>query len=154
MDTQSYVCPIDYIHFYPLSNNKKIYKKLSRLLNWVFLTLNSEFYRSLTIKRAPSIDVSGKKCSTVTHWNNTEITDTILGWSGVLQGGKGGRKSGLFSPTTASLPVFGSFPPNMEDKDLTLRPSATLGADSTLTPDSSSGTAQPLHSALPATAIR
>ncbi|XP_062305273.1 mitogen-activated protein kinase kinase kinase kinase 2 isoform X1 [Osmerus eperlanus] len=69
--------------------------------------------RSLTIKRAPSID-----------------------------GDKGGRKSGLFSPTTASLPVFGSFPPNMEDKDLTLRPSATLGADSTLTPDSSSGLAR------------
>ncbi|XP_020359952.1 mitogen-activated protein kinase kinase kinase kinase 2 isoform X4 [Oncorhynchus kisutch] len=58
--------------------------------------------RSLTIKRVPSTD-----------------------------GGKGGRKSGLFSPSTASLPAIGSFCPTLEDKDLTLRPSSTLGPDST-----------------------
>uniref|UniRef100_A0A674E3D0 Mitogen-activated protein kinase kinase kinase kinase n=1 Tax=Salmo trutta TaxID=8032 RepID=A0A674E3D0_SALTR len=46
-------------------------------------------------------------------------------------GGKGGRKSGLFSPSTASLPAIGSFCPTLEDKDLTLRPSSTLGPDST-----------------------
>uniref|UniRef100_A0A8C7IBA5 Mitogen-activated protein kinase kinase kinase kinase n=1 Tax=Oncorhynchus kisutch TaxID=8019 RepID=A0A8C7IBA5_ONCKI len=57
---------------------------------------------SLTIKRVPSTD-----------------------------GGKGGRKSGLFSPSTASLPAIGSFCPTLEDKDLTLRPSSTLGPDST-----------------------
>nr|XP_046175839.1 mitogen-activated protein kinase kinase kinase kinase 2-like isoform X2 [Oncorhynchus gorbuscha] len=58
--------------------------------------------RSLTIKRVPSTD-----------------------------GGKGGRKSGLFSPSTASLPAISSFCPTLEDKDLTLRPSSTLGPDST-----------------------
>ncbi|XP_071020629.1 mitogen-activated protein kinase kinase kinase kinase 2 isoform X3 [Oncorhynchus clarkii lewisi] len=58
--------------------------------------------RSLTIKRVPSTD-----------------------------GGKVGRKSGLFSPSTASLPAIGSFCPTLEDKDLTLRPSSTLGPDST-----------------------
>uniref|UniRef100_A0A6Q2X062 Mitogen-activated protein kinase kinase kinase kinase n=1 Tax=Esox lucius TaxID=8010 RepID=A0A6Q2X062_ESOLU len=36
-------------------------------------------------------------------------------------------KSGLFSPSTASLPAIGSFCPTLEDKDLTLRPSSTLG---------------------------
>uniref|UniRef100_A0A667YAQ7 Mitogen-activated protein kinase kinase kinase kinase n=1 Tax=Myripristis murdjan TaxID=586833 RepID=A0A667YAQ7_9TELE len=41
-------------------------------------------------------------------------------------GGKGVRKSGLFSPSTASLPPFSSFSPSMEAKDLTLRPSCTL----------------------------
>ncbi|XP_064787915.1 mitogen-activated protein kinase kinase kinase kinase 2-like isoform X3 [Oncorhynchus masou masou] len=45
--------------------------------------------------------------------------------------GKGGRKSGLFSPSTSSLPAIGSFCPTLEDKDLTLRPSSTLGPDST-----------------------
>uniref|UniRef100_A0A8C7PJJ0 Mitogen-activated protein kinase kinase kinase kinase n=1 Tax=Oncorhynchus mykiss TaxID=8022 RepID=A0A8C7PJJ0_ONCMY len=44
---------------------------------------------------------------------------------------EGGRKSGLFSPSTASLPAIGSFCPTLEDKDLTLRPSSTLGPDST-----------------------
>ncbi|XP_064787916.1 mitogen-activated protein kinase kinase kinase kinase 2-like isoform X4 [Oncorhynchus masou masou] len=58
--------------------------------------------RSLTIKRVPSTDR-----------------------------GKGGRKSGLFSPSTSSLPAIGSFCPTLEDKDLTLRPSSTLGPDST-----------------------
>ncbi|KAJ8008116.1 hypothetical protein DPEC_G00101420 [Dallia pectoralis] len=62
--------------------------------------------RSLTIVRAPSTD-----------------------------GGKGGRRSGLFSPSTASLPAIGSFCPTLEDKDLTLRPSSTLGPDSILTPN-------------------
>ncbi|XP_029932385.1 mitogen-activated protein kinase kinase kinase kinase 2 isoform X2 [Myripristis murdjan] len=65
--------------------------------------------RSLTIKRAPSTD-----------------------------GGKGVRKSGLFSPSTASLPPFSSFSPSMEAKDLTLRPSCTLGPDSTHNADPSS----------------
>ncbi|XP_010886239.1 mitogen-activated protein kinase kinase kinase kinase 2 isoform X2 [Esox lucius] len=64
--------------------------------------------RSLTIRRAPSTD-----------------------------GGKGVRKSGLFSPSTASLPAIGSFCPTLEDKDLTLRPSSTLGSDSILTPNNS-----------------
>ncbi|KAK6292176.1 hypothetical protein J4Q44_G00379610 [Coregonus suidteri] len=64
--------------------------------------------RSLTIKRVPSTD-----------------------------GGKGGRKSGLFSPSTASLPAIGSFCPTLEDKDLTLRPRSTLGPDSTHTPNNS-----------------
>uniref|UniRef100_A0A4W5MTC4 Mitogen-activated protein kinase kinase kinase kinase n=1 Tax=Hucho hucho TaxID=62062 RepID=A0A4W5MTC4_9TELE len=54
-----------------------------------------------------------------------------------FEGSKGGRKSGLFSPSTASLPAIGSFCPTLEDKDLTLRPSSTLGHDSTLTPNNS-----------------
>uniref|UniRef100_A0A673Y0Y5 Mitogen-activated protein kinase kinase kinase kinase n=1 Tax=Salmo trutta TaxID=8032 RepID=A0A673Y0Y5_SALTR len=49
-------------------------------------------------------------------------------------GGKGGRKSGLFSPSTASLPAISSFCPTLEDKDLTLGPSSSLGPDSTHTP--------------------
>uniref|UniRef100_A0A6Q2WTV2 Mitogen-activated protein kinase kinase kinase kinase n=1 Tax=Esox lucius TaxID=8010 RepID=A0A6Q2WTV2_ESOLU len=53
------------------------------------------------------------------------------------EGGKGVRKSGLFSPSTASLPAIGSFCPTLEDKDLTLRPSSTLGSDSILTPNNS-----------------
>ncbi|KAM3849659.1 mitogen-activated protein kinase kinase kinase kinase 2 [Diretmus argenteus] len=65
--------------------------------------------RSLTIRRAPSTD-----------------------------GGKSGRKSDLFSPSTASLPPFSSFTPNVEEKDLTPRPSCTLGPDSALTADSTS----------------
>ncbi|XP_071402464.1 mitogen-activated protein kinase kinase kinase kinase 2 isoform X2 [Centroberyx affinis] len=68
--------------------------------------------RSLTIRRAPSTD-----------------------------GGKGGRKGSLFSPSTASLPAFSSFTPNMEEKDLTLRPSCTLGPDSTHAADSTSSSA-------------
>ncbi|CAJ1086509.1 mitogen-activated protein kinase kinase kinase kinase 2 isoform X2 [Xyrichtys novacula] len=53
----------------------------------------------------------------------------------------GGKKSGLFSPTTASLPAFSSLSPNSEDnKDLTLRPSCTLGPDSAVTADSTSTT--------------
>ncbi|XP_071402465.1 mitogen-activated protein kinase kinase kinase kinase 2 isoform X3 [Centroberyx affinis] len=67
---------------------------------------------SLTIRRAPSTD-----------------------------GGKGGRKGSLFSPSTASLPAFSSFTPNMEEKDLTLRPSCTLGPDSTHAADSTSSSA-------------
>uniref|UniRef100_A0A8C3B2Z9 Mitogen-activated protein kinase kinase kinase kinase n=1 Tax=Cyclopterus lumpus TaxID=8103 RepID=A0A8C3B2Z9_CYCLU len=39
---------------------------------------------------------------------------------------KGARKSGLFSPSTASLPAFSSLTPNTEDSDPTLRPSCTL----------------------------
>ncbi|KAM9827893.1 mitogen-activated protein kinase kinase kinase kinase 2 [Neosynchiropus ocellatus] len=42
----------------------------------------------------------------------------------------GGRRSGLFSPTTASLPAFCSLPANPEESDLSLRSSCTLGPDS------------------------
>uniref|UniRef100_A0A8C8CX18 Mitogen-activated protein kinase kinase kinase kinase n=1 Tax=Oncorhynchus tshawytscha TaxID=74940 RepID=A0A8C8CX18_ONCTS len=44
------------------------------------------------------------------------------------------RKSGLFSPSTSSLPAISSFCPTLEDKDLTLGPSSSLGPDSTHTP--------------------
>ncbi|XP_017282572.1 mitogen-activated protein kinase kinase kinase kinase 2 isoform X2 [Kryptolebias marmoratus] len=49
----------------------------------------------------------------------------------------GGRKSGLFNPT-ASLPAFSFLTSNAEDRDLTLRPSCTLGPDAAITADSSS----------------
>ncbi|XP_054914726.1 mitogen-activated protein kinase kinase kinase kinase 2 isoform X3 [Poeciliopsis prolifica] len=49
----------------------------------------------------------------------------------------GGRKSGLFSPT-ASLPAFSSLTSNTEDRDLTLRPTCTLGPDAAITADSGS----------------
>ncbi|KAL0970418.1 hypothetical protein UPYG_G00241700 [Umbra pygmaea] len=65
--------------------------------------------RSLTIRRAPSSD-----------------------------GGKGGNKCGLFSPSTASLPATGSFCPTLEERDKTLRPSSTLGPDSIHPPNSTS----------------
>ncbi|XP_072231937.1 mitogen-activated protein kinase kinase kinase kinase 2 isoform X2 [Leuresthes tenuis] len=52
----------------------------------------------------------------------------------------GGRKSGMFSPSTASLPAFSSLTSKTEDRDLTLRPSCTLGPDSAITGDSSSTT--------------
>ncbi|XP_041635365.1 mitogen-activated protein kinase kinase kinase kinase 2 isoform X1 [Cheilinus undulatus] len=52
----------------------------------------------------------------------------------------GGKKSGLFSPTTASLPPFSSLSPNSEDRDLTMRPSCTLGPDAAVTADSTSTT--------------
>ncbi|KAL7375137.1 hypothetical protein ABVT39_012590 [Epinephelus coioides] len=52
----------------------------------------------------------------------------------------GGRKSGLFSPSTASLPAFSSLTPNADDSDLTLRPSCTLGPDAAVTADSPSTT--------------
>uniref|UniRef100_A0A8C7SMZ8 Mitogen-activated protein kinase kinase kinase kinase n=1 Tax=Oncorhynchus mykiss TaxID=8022 RepID=A0A8C7SMZ8_ONCMY len=48
--------------------------------------------------------------------------------------GNGGRKSGLFIPSTASLPAISSFCPTLEDKDLTLGPSSSLGPDSNHTP--------------------
>ncbi|KAM9833794.1 mitogen-activated protein kinase kinase kinase kinase 2 isoform 2-T2 [Syngnathus typhle] len=48
----------------------------------------------------------------------------------------GGRKSGLFSPTTASLPAFCSLSVNAGDKDVTERPSCTLGPDASIAPDS------------------
>ncbi|KAM7377746.1 hypothetical protein PAMA_014171 [Pampus argenteus] len=53
----------------------------------------------------------------------------------------GDRRSGLFSPSTASLPAFSSLTPNTDDKDLTLRPSCTLGPDTAITADSTSNTA-------------
>ncbi|XP_076581292.1 mitogen-activated protein kinase kinase kinase kinase 2 isoform X1 [Chaetodon auriga] len=59
----------------------------------------------------------------------------------------GGRKSGLFSPSTASLPAFSSLAPNVEDRDLTLRPSCTLGPDTAITADSTSTTVLPRCSA-------
>uniref|UniRef100_A0A4W6EC96 Mitogen-activated protein kinase kinase kinase kinase n=1 Tax=Lates calcarifer TaxID=8187 RepID=A0A4W6EC96_LATCA len=48
-------------------------------------------------------------------------------WS--LSGDEDSKKSGLFSPSTASLPAFSSLAPSTEDRDLTLRPSCTLGPD-------------------------
>ncbi|XP_062240177.1 mitogen-activated protein kinase kinase kinase kinase 2 isoform X3 [Platichthys flesus] len=52
----------------------------------------------------------------------------------------GGKKSGLFSPTTASLPAFSSLTPTTDDKDLTLRPSCTLGPDAAIITDPPSTT--------------
>ncbi|XP_022603546.1 mitogen-activated protein kinase kinase kinase kinase 2 isoform X2 [Seriola dumerili] len=52
----------------------------------------------------------------------------------------GGKKSGLFSLSTASLPAFRSLTPGTEDRDLTLRPSCTLGPDAATSPDSTSTT--------------
>lgn len=49
-------------------------------------------------------------------------------------------KSGLYSPSTASLPAFSSLTPNTEERDLTLRPSCTLGHDAAITADSTSTT--------------
>ncbi|XP_077401055.1 mitogen-activated protein kinase kinase kinase kinase 2 isoform X2 [Vanacampus margaritifer] len=54
---------------------------------------------------------------------------------------EGGRKSGLFSPTTASLPAFCSLSVNTGDRDVTQRPSCTLGPDASVTPDSTSSSA-------------
>uniref|UniRef100_A0A3P8SME1 Mitogen-activated protein kinase kinase kinase kinase n=1 Tax=Amphiprion percula TaxID=161767 RepID=A0A3P8SME1_AMPPE len=53
---------------------------------------------------------------------------------------QGGKKSGLFSPSTASLPAFSSLTPGTENTDLTLRPSCTLGPDTAVTTDSPSTT--------------
>ncbi|XP_060887936.1 mitogen-activated protein kinase kinase kinase kinase 2 isoform X2 [Labrus mixtus] len=52
----------------------------------------------------------------------------------------GGKKSGLFSPSTASLPAFSSLCPNTDNRDLTLRPSCTLGPEAAVTADSTSTT--------------
>ncbi|XP_041842461.1 mitogen-activated protein kinase kinase kinase kinase 2 isoform X2 [Melanotaenia boesemani] len=52
----------------------------------------------------------------------------------------GGRKSALFSPSTASLPAFRCLTSNTEDPDPTLRPSCTLSPDSAITADASSTT--------------
>ncbi|XP_036001989.1 mitogen-activated protein kinase kinase kinase kinase 2 isoform X2 [Fundulus heteroclitus] len=49
----------------------------------------------------------------------------------------GGRKSGLFSPT-ASLPAFSSLTSNTEERDLTMRPTCTLGPDAAIMADSGS----------------
>uniref|UniRef100_A0A8C4NST2 Mitogen-activated protein kinase kinase kinase kinase n=1 Tax=Dicentrarchus labrax TaxID=13489 RepID=A0A8C4NST2_DICLA len=51
-------------------------------------------------------------------------------FAGVFQGG---RKSGLFSPSTASLPAFSSLTPNTDDRDLTRGPSCTLVESEVLT---------------------
>lgn len=58
---------------------------------------------------------------------------------------QGGRKGGLFSPSTASLPPFSSLTPNTEDKDPTLRPSCTLGPDTAIQTDSTSITGTTHH---------
>ncbi|XP_029944308.1 mitogen-activated protein kinase kinase kinase kinase 2 isoform X2 [Salarias fasciatus] len=56
---------------------------------------------------------------------------------------EGGRRSGLFSPATASLPAFSCLNTSSEDKEPTLRPSCTLGPDAAAaaTADSSSSAA-------------
>ncbi|XP_026016877.1 mitogen-activated protein kinase kinase kinase kinase 2-like isoform X3 [Astatotilapia calliptera] len=54
----------------------------------------------------------------------------------------GGRKSSVFSPSTASLPAFSSLTPSTEDKDLTPRPTCTLGPDSAVTADSTTALAR------------
>lgn len=59
---------------------------------------------------------------------------------------QGVRKSGLFSTSTTSLPAFSSLFHNTEDKDLTLRPSCTLGPDTAITADSTSTTGTTHHS--------
>ncbi|KAM6909074.1 mitogen-activated protein kinase kinase kinase kinase 2 [Xenentodon cancila] len=50
----------------------------------------------------------------------------------------GGRKSALFSSSAASLPAFSSLTPNVEETDLTARPSCTLGPDSAVMAESGS----------------
>ncbi|XP_056298700.1 mitogen-activated protein kinase kinase kinase kinase 2 isoform X2 [Pseudoliparis swirei] len=54
----------------------------------------------------------------------------------------GARRSGVFSPSTASLPAFSCLTPNTEDRDPTLRPSCTLGPDAAVPsdPNSTAGT--------------
>uniref|UniRef100_A0A4W5K587 Mitogen-activated protein kinase kinase kinase kinase n=1 Tax=Hucho hucho TaxID=62062 RepID=A0A4W5K587_9TELE len=70
-------------------------------------------------------------CTLKPHRQPTQRTITTM----CEEGGKGGRNSGLFSPSTASLPAISSFCPTLEDKDLTLGPSSSLGPDSTRTPN-------------------
>lgn len=53
---------------------------------------------------------------------------------------QGGRKNGLFSPSTASLPAFSSLTPNVEESSVSLRPSCTLGPESAIVVDSPSTT--------------
>uniref|UniRef100_A0A3B3T4K4 Mitogen-activated protein kinase kinase kinase kinase 2 n=1 Tax=Paramormyrops kingsleyae TaxID=1676925 RepID=A0A3B3T4K4_9TELE len=77
------------------------------------------FFRSLTVKRAPSAE----RCS------------------GEDESRRGGSKwcqlaSSPLVSSTSSLPAFSSVCCNQEDKDLTLRPSATLHSDCTLLPNS------------------
>ncbi|XP_061566026.1 mitogen-activated protein kinase kinase kinase kinase 2 [Cololabis saira] len=50
----------------------------------------------------------------------------------------GGRKSGLFAPSTASLPAFSYLTSEPEETELTQRPSCTLGPDSAIMTESSS----------------
>ncbi|XP_035463534.1 mitogen-activated protein kinase kinase kinase kinase 2 isoform X5 [Scophthalmus maximus] len=52
----------------------------------------------------------------------------------------GGKKGGLFGPSTASLPAFSSLTPGTEDGDPTARPSCTLGPDTAVAVDSPSTT--------------
>uniref|UniRef100_A0AAZ1WW77 Mitogen-activated protein kinase kinase kinase kinase n=1 Tax=Oreochromis aureus TaxID=47969 RepID=A0AAZ1WW77_OREAU len=64
---------------------------------------------------------------------------------------QGGRKSSVFSPSTASLPAFSSLTPNTEDKDLTPRPTCTLGPDTlarcSATQDITKGCSEPCRPA-------
>ncbi|XP_074480191.1 mitogen-activated protein kinase kinase kinase kinase 2 isoform X3 [Sebastes fasciatus] len=61
----------------------------------------------------------------------------------------GGRKSGLYSPATASLPAFSSLTtPNTEDSELTSRPSCTLGPDAAVTDADSTSTTGTTQSVL------
>lgn len=57
---------------------------------------------------------------------------------------QGGRRSGLFGPSTASLPAFSSLSPRAEESDLTLRPSCTLGPEAATPADAPSPTGTPL----------
>ncbi|XP_037614816.1 mitogen-activated protein kinase kinase kinase kinase 2 isoform X1 [Sebastes umbrosus] len=61
----------------------------------------------------------------------------------------GGRKSGLYSPATASLPAFSSLTtPSTEDSELTSRPSCTLGPDAAVTDADSTSTTGTTQSVL------
>ncbi|TNN37291.1 Mitogen-activated protein kinase kinase kinase kinase 5 [Liparis tanakae] len=51
---------------------------------------------------------------------------------------QGARRSGLFSPSTASLPAFSCLTPDTEERDPTLRPSCTLGPDAAVPSDPNS----------------
>uniref|UniRef100_A0A8D3DDK8 Mitogen-activated protein kinase kinase kinase kinase n=1 Tax=Scophthalmus maximus TaxID=52904 RepID=A0A8D3DDK8_SCOMX len=66
---------------------------------------------------------------------NSPVCDAFAG--SFIQGGK---KGGLFGPSTASLPAFSSLTPGTEDGDPTARPSCTLGPDTAVAVDSPSTT--------------
>uniref|UniRef100_A0A3Q2YW88 Mitogen-activated protein kinase kinase kinase kinase n=1 Tax=Hippocampus comes TaxID=109280 RepID=A0A3Q2YW88_HIPCM len=72
--------------------------------------------------------LSGDEDDSPVH--GTEFDVIILLW-------QGGRKSGLFNSTTASLPAFCSLSINTADGNATQRPSCTLGPDASAAPDSS-----------------
>uniref|UniRef100_A0A4W6E9Q2 Mitogen-activated protein kinase kinase kinase kinase n=1 Tax=Lates calcarifer TaxID=8187 RepID=A0A4W6E9Q2_LATCA len=83
--------------------------------------------------------LSEEQCKdTLTYPYKHEDSSYDDDWS--LSGDEDSKKSGLFSPSTASLPAFSSLAPSTEDRDLTLRPSCTLGPDTATTADSTSTT--------------